>query len=53
MSKLSEALQTIKEECKKYKICADGVVDCPLYGESECMLQEDCPERWELEQIGE
>lgn len=48
--KLSEALQTIKDECRKYDC---GCLKCPLYNEDseECGIRAILPDNWEIKSI--
>lgn len=48
--KLSEALQTIKDECKKYD---SGCLECPLYDDkcNSCGLRIENPEFWKIKPI--
>jgi len=43
MSKLTEAMKVIKEECEKHIMCRH----CALYGDEGCIV-EPCPSNWKI-----
>lgn len=43
MSKLTEAMKVIKQECEKHIMCRN----CALYGDEGCIV-ESCPQDWKM-----